>query len=137
MTNARGAQIPGVDSVHELHVWRLNEQKAIASVHVVVSSESVFIFTETARHINECLHAYGIHSTTLQPELPIRSRLSGQDSNSGSPLLLGESVSGGQAGRTGRIRGEGAHNIRHDCQLVCARTCEGLMCCEVTQAAAE
>lgn len=29
--------IPGVKSVHELHVWRLDQKKAIASAHVVVS----------------------------------------------------------------------------------------------------
>lgn len=65
-------QIPGIESVHELHVWRLNEHKAIGSAHVVVSDESVATFIETARHINECLHAYGVHSVTLQPEPPVR-----------------------------------------------------------------
>ncbi|KAJ6180382.1 hypothetical protein N7519_010843 [Penicillium mononematosum] len=62
-------KIKGVDSIHELHIWRLNQQKTLASVHVVVSDDSVENFMKTARVINECFHAYGIHSITLQPEL--------------------------------------------------------------------
>ncbi|KAJ5201733.1 uncharacterized protein N7498_006396 [Penicillium cinerascens] len=62
-------KVPGVDSIHELHIWRLNQQKTLASVHVVVSEPSVESFLETARTINQCLHAYGIHSATIQPEV--------------------------------------------------------------------
>ncbi|CAI7658321.1 unnamed protein product [Penicillium glandicola] len=62
-------KIKGVNSIHELHIWRLNQQKTLASVHVVVSENSVKDFMKTARVINECFHAYGIHSITLQPEL--------------------------------------------------------------------
>ncbi|KAJ6124931.1 hypothetical protein N7471_012248 [Penicillium samsonianum] len=62
-------KIKGVNSIHELHIWRLNQQKTLASVHVVVSEDSVEDFMKTARVINECFHAYGIHSITLQPEL--------------------------------------------------------------------
>ncbi|KAJ5170580.1 uncharacterized protein N7500_003363 [Penicillium coprophilum] len=62
-------KIKGVDSIHELHIWRLNQQKTLASVHVVVSEDSVEEFMKTAQVINECFHAYGIHSITMQPEL--------------------------------------------------------------------
>ncbi|KAL2189762.1 cation efflux protein [Thermothelomyces heterothallicus CBS 203.75] len=62
-------KIPGIVAVHELHVWRLNQNKAVASAHVVVSDPDVASFMARARTIRECLHAYGIHSTTLQPEL--------------------------------------------------------------------
>lgn len=62
--------IPGVLSVHELHVWRLDQRKAIASAHVVVIDPDVESFMKKAKVITECLHAYGIHSATLQPELP-------------------------------------------------------------------
>ena len=64
-------QIPGIESVHELHVWRLDQKKAIASAHIVVSDPDVASFMDKAKTIRECLHAYGIHSTTLQPELVI------------------------------------------------------------------
>lgn len=62
-------QIPGVLSVHELHVWRLNQQKSLASAHVVTSDTDLSTFVSKAKIINECFHAYGIHSATLQPEL--------------------------------------------------------------------
>ncbi|KAJ5373776.1 hypothetical protein N7517_005782 [Penicillium concentricum] len=61
--------IKGVNSIHELHIWRLNQQKTLASVHVVVSDNSMEEFMKTAGVINECFHAYGIHSITMQPEL--------------------------------------------------------------------
>ncbi|KAK4199688.1 putative inorganic ion transporter [Triangularia verruculosa] len=67
-------KIPGVHTVHELHVWRLNQEKSIASAHVVVSDPDMAKFMAKAKTISECLHAYGIHSATLQPEL-IRASL--------------------------------------------------------------
>jgi zinc transporter 1 len=67
--NTNNSQIKGVTSIHELHIWRLNQQKTLASVHVVVSEDSVEDFMKIAKVINECFHAYGIHSVTLQPEL--------------------------------------------------------------------
>ncbi|KAG6144637.1 hypothetical protein E4U38_002141 [Claviceps purpurea] len=60
--------IDGVHSVHELHIWRLNQQKSVATAHIVVDDNIARNFTETAKIIMECLHAYGIHSATLQPE---------------------------------------------------------------------
>ncbi|KAK3487688.1 cation efflux family-domain-containing protein [Neurospora hispaniola] len=63
-------KVPGVDSIHELHVWRLDQNKAIASVHVVLTEDGIVNFMDKARTIGECLHAYGIHSATVQPELP-------------------------------------------------------------------
>ncbi|KAG5931550.1 hypothetical protein E4U60_006009, partial [Claviceps pazoutovae] len=60
--------IDGVHSVHELHIWRLNQQKSVATAHIVVHENIARNFTETAKIIMECLHAYGIHSATLQPE---------------------------------------------------------------------
>ncbi|PWI67234.1 hypothetical protein PCL_04396 [Purpureocillium lilacinum] len=61
--------IPGVDSVHELHIWRLDQHKSVATAHVVVDDRTVENFGEKAKVIMECLHAYGIHSVTLQPEV--------------------------------------------------------------------
>ncbi|KAI0478617.1 cation efflux protein [Xylariaceae sp. FL0804] len=62
-------KIPGIESVHELHIWRLDQRKSIASAHVVVSSNDMCEFMDQARTIAECLHAYGVHSATVQPEL--------------------------------------------------------------------
>ncbi|KAJ5090529.1 hypothetical protein N7532_009213 [Penicillium argentinense] len=92
-------KVPGVQSIHELHIWRLNQQKTLASVHVVVSDPSVSGFLKTARTINECFHAYGIHSATLQPEV----------------LVEGDAYAAGEK------------SLR--CQVVCGTMCEALTCC--------
>jgi zinc transporter 1 len=72
--------IPGILSVHGLHVWRLDQRKAFASAHVVVSDPDVESFTKTAKIMNECLYAYGIHSVTLQPELQNEGSSSDEES---------------------------------------------------------
>ncbi|KAJ5892870.1 hypothetical protein N7504_009561 [Penicillium tannophilum] len=95
-------KVPGVHSIHELHIWRLNQQKTLASVHVVVSDPSVSTFLKTAKTINECFHAYGIHSATLQPEA-----LSEFENDVVHP--------------------HGEKLLR--CQVVCGTLCEGLTCC--------
>ncbi|KAJ8113140.1 hypothetical protein OPT61_g4662 [Boeremia exigua] len=104
--------IPGVISVHELHVWRLDQRKAIASAHIVVSDPDVESFMQKAKVITECLHAYGIHSVTLQPELP-RQRASADD----------EATEVGSAMTTARTSSE-------KCGVPCGSICEELKCCK-------
>ncbi|OWB63705.1 hypothetical protein B5S29_g4707 [[Candida] boidinii] len=60
-------KIPGVVSVHEFHIWNLTEKLLIASLHVDLNT-SPENFIEVAQVIKQCLHAYGIHSATIQPE---------------------------------------------------------------------
>ncbi|KAF1994271.1 cation efflux family protein [Amniculicola lignicola CBS 123094] len=110
--------IPGVESVHELHVWRLDQKKAIASAHVVVSEESLSTFMEKAQTFSECLHAYGIHSATLQPEL--------RPSSSATPTDEIAVVSGSSS-IAGSLR-QRAQGVAK-CGLTCGRLCEPLMCC--------
>lgn len=99
-------------SVHELHAWSLNQNKAIASAHVVVTDSSLTNFVAQAQRISECLHAYGIHSVTLQPEL--RS-------------LISEATGVEHANQDQELR------LRRDrtstCQIVCGSVCEPLTCC--------
>lgn len=61
-------QVRGVLAVHELRIWRLNQGKALASAHISVKEKELSNFMPLAETINECFHAYGIHSVTLQPE---------------------------------------------------------------------
>ena len=103
--------IPGVVSVHELHVWRLDQRKAIASAHVVVSNPDVESFMRKAKVITECLHAYGIHSATLQPELRVPRR--GEDDE----VTEVESTA-----TTARASLE-------KCGVPCGSVCEELKCC--------
>ncbi|KAL4787581.1 cation efflux protein [Aspergillus varians] len=58
-------KVPGILAVHELHIWRLNQQKILASVHVAILDHSEFSTLSTV--IEECFHAYGIDSVTIQP----------------------------------------------------------------------
>jgi zinc transporter 1 len=58
--------VPGVLSVHELHVWQLSEIKVVASVHITASRKHDFM--TVAASIRERLHHHGIHSSTIQPE---------------------------------------------------------------------
>ncbi|KAF5634398.1 zinc cadmium resistance [Fusarium tjaetaba] len=76
--------IPGIISVHELHIWRLDQRKFVASAHIVVDSRTVQGFADKAKIIMECLHAYGVHSATLQPEVLEASPVIMPDSGPGS-----------------------------------------------------
>ncbi|EPS38454.1 hypothetical protein H072_7794 [Dactylellina haptotyla CBS 200.50] len=107
-------QVPGVISVHELHIRRLNQRKTIASAHVVVSSRVLENFVELAKVLNECFHAYGIHSATLQPELADDSSEVGTDSSVTSLQGL-------------RRRQPSSRSV---CRINCGTTtCEALTCC--------
>lgn len=60
-------QIPSVLGVHDFHIWNLTEKLLIASLHVELNS-SPESFLKIASEIKSCLHDYGIHSATIQPE---------------------------------------------------------------------
>jgi zinc transporter 1 len=75
--------IPGILSVQKLNVWRLDQREAVASAHVVVSNSEVENFMKTTKIMNECLHAYGVHSVTLQPELQRQRQSGGEESAAG------------------------------------------------------
>jgi len=60
-------RVPGVLSIHELHVWQLSESKLIASVHVCISSKVDYMDVQS--RIRRVLHDQGMHSSTIQPEV--------------------------------------------------------------------
>lgn len=59
-------EVPGVDSVHELHIWQLSESTVVASVHVMIEAGRDYMVV--ASGIRERMHSHGIHSVTIQPE---------------------------------------------------------------------
>jgi cobalt-zinc-cadmium efflux system protein len=65
------AQVPGVRSVHDLHVWTLSSNRVALSAHLVVDDlsrwESVLRAVTTRMH-----ERFGIDHLTLQPEPLIR-----------------------------------------------------------------
>ncbi|KAF7591334.1 hypothetical protein BBP40_001658 [Aspergillus hancockii] len=103
-------KVPGVLAIHELHIWRLNQSKTLASVHIVVSDPSVANFAKTTKTINECFHAYGIHSATLQPETsPV------------AEVVRGHALTEMHQGLRKRSL--------EKCQVMCGTLCEELTCC--------
>ena len=66
------ASIPGIESVHELHIWQLSDVKLIASLHIQIAfdpaTDKGHQYMRLARAVRMCLHAFGVHSVTIQPE---------------------------------------------------------------------
>jgi zinc transporter 1 len=64
--------LPGVVSCHHVHIWQLSDTKIVASMHVQlafdISEANGERYMELSRMARKCLHAYGIHSATIQPE---------------------------------------------------------------------
>lgn len=60
-------EIPSVLGIHDFHIWNLTERLLIASLHVELDC-SPEEFLKVASEIKSCLHDYGIHSATIQPE---------------------------------------------------------------------
>ncbi|KAI9737679.1 MAG: hypothetical protein M1818_005683 [Claussenomyces sp. TS43310] len=115
--------IPGVVSCHHVHIWQLSDSQVIASMHIQLSfpiseeggSERYMELAKTAR---KCLHAYNIHSATIQPE-----------------FCLDKSHDHGDAagfGYDGDIQQDS-----DDCLLECVDDCQGKGCCKPASADSE
>jgi zinc transporter 1 len=115
--------IRGVLSSHHLHVWQLSDTKLVASIHIQVGSEikdeGSDSYMEIAKEIRRCLHAYGIHSSTIQPEF--------------APDTDTESQTGGSPSHaTDNTRiASSASSFRDDnaCLLDCGDECPRGQCC--------
>ncbi|NXC14951.1 ZNT10 protein, partial [Corythaeola cristata] len=62
----RLARVPGVCSVHEVHVWELAGGKNIATLHIKCQTPTDY--PNAAYKIRKVFHEAGIHSVTIQPE---------------------------------------------------------------------
>ena len=98
--------LPGVVAAHHLHVWQLSGQKLVASLHVRLACDFPCDGTRGARQymrlakaVRTCLHEYGIHSSTIQPEFCLDARhdhtLRAQDDGDAD---IGSGSSGGNGG---------------------------------------
>jgi cobalt-zinc-cadmium efflux system protein len=62
-------ETPGVDDVHDLHVWRISERFDTLTAHVTLARGSHG--TDVARRVSERLLAeHGLDHVTIQPEAP-------------------------------------------------------------------
>jgi zinc transporter 1 len=116
--------IPGITSVHELHVWRLNQQKSLATAHVVIDDPSLEKFAEQVKTMNECFHAYGVHSATIQPELNLRRRRQAGVEPSTDSTVVGDGSKHEEVEDVASVRPPTS-----ECQTSCGSQCEKMSCC--------
>ncbi|KAI5927253.1 cation efflux protein [Camillea tinctor] len=116
--------LPGVLSCHHVHIWQLSDTKVVASMHVQIAfpitDEGGEKYMKLAKQARKCLHAYGIHSATIQPEFCVD-----QDCNHGDD---GSITLDGQASP----RCPGRNEIGGGCLLECVDDCVGQGCCTLT-----
>ncbi|NXM20350.1 ZNT10 protein, partial [Ploceus nigricollis] len=62
----RLARVPGVSSLHEVHVWELASGRNIATLHIKCQTPSDY--QGAAYQIRKVFHEAGVHSVTIQPE---------------------------------------------------------------------
>lgn len=102
--------IPGILSCHHLHVWQLSDTKLVASLHIKVDcdvkGDGSARYMELAQEVQRCLHGYGIHSSTIQPEFYL-DREPGYDSKAS---LEEDSEGSDRAGSS--ARGPKIHSAR-------------------------
>lgn len=60
------SSVPGISSVHEVHVWELISGKIIATLHIKYQKDTGY--QDASRKIREIFHHAGIHSVTIQFE---------------------------------------------------------------------
>lgn len=114
--------LPGVNDVHELHIWILREDLYVATLHVSVSI-SPDEFMKLAQRIRTCMNGHGIASTTIQPEFIPKSQAnsicggyySGSTSgnSNGGPLHSNEVSTGGLSAVNSEHIGPLTHH--HNC----------------------
>ncbi|THD28257.1 Cation efflux protein: zinc transporter [Fasciola hepatica] len=63
---SRLENIDGIHKVHDLHVWRLQSNCIIGTVHIRCVSLPDYL--NIARQVKELFHEFDIHCTTIQPE---------------------------------------------------------------------
>jgi solute carrier family 30 (zinc transporter), member 1 len=117
--------LPGVVSCHHVHIWQLSDTRIVGSMHIEVSfpisAEGGEKYMELAKNARKCLHAYGIHSVTIQPEFcPDKPALL-------LPLDSGLHLDG-TTSKDCSSRGD-------ICLLECVDDCEGQGCCSTTGSA--
>jgi len=59
-------KIEGSEAVHDLHVWQLDENSAVASVHIVAKEQADYNLIR--KKTKEAFHNHDVHSITVQIE---------------------------------------------------------------------
>ncbi|KAI0410060.1 cation efflux protein [Xylaria palmicola] len=112
-------RLPGVISCHHVHIWQLSDTKVVASLHVQIAfpltDDGGARYMRLAKQARKCLHAYGIHSATIQPEFCLDQNCNHRD----------ESVEGQQP----PLESAGQPEPGDGCLLSCVDDCVDQGCC--------
>jgi len=101
--------VPEISSIHELHIWRLTDEKIIASAHLHRKNLSNYMLI--ADKVTKFFHSIGIHSITIQYEC--------DDDYQQTPMLHRNNNS--------------ETKIAGDCLLRCENNaCDTQTCCTIT-----
>ncbi|KAJ6785760.1 hypothetical protein PWT90_04850 [Aphanocladium album] len=107
-------RLPGVVSCHHIHVWQLSDTKIVASMHLQVefpiNTHSGEKYMQLAKRARNCLHEFGIHSATIQPEFCLDQ--DHEHLRDAAALTL-----------------DGQNDPTAPCLLECIEDCQGEGCC--------
>ncbi|KAJ4164306.1 hypothetical protein LMH87_005983 [Akanthomyces muscarius] len=107
-------RLPGVVSCHHIHVWQLSDTKIVASMHLQVefpiNTHSGEKYMQLAKRARNCLHEFGIHSATIQPEFCLDQ--DHEHLRDAAALTL-----------------DGQTDPTAPCLLECIEDCQGQSCC--------
>ncbi|XP_056229300.1 uncharacterized protein LOC130167309 [Seriola aureovittata] len=111
----RIASVPGVQAVHDLHVWQLTESFTVASVHVHCHAGfPTHRCADLMLGVTKVLQSVGVSCCTVQPEFASDSGCSAVSQGDASPVVNREDPS---------------LPLYLACSLSCGKTCAGNMCC--------
>jgi zinc transporter 1 len=132
-------ELPGILSCHHLHVWQLSDTKLVASLHVQIEfdfkGEGSARYMQLAKAVRHCLHGYGIHSSTIQPEFCLDSE---HNHTSGPASVTGNQGNGETSRQSGSLkissrnasRAGSMRSTQDACLLECGDECEDeRQCC--------
>jgi zinc transporter 1 len=126
-------ELDGIISCHHVHVWQLSDTKLIASLHVQVDfdfkGEGSARYMGLAQEIRLCLHEYGIHSSTIQPEFCLDATHDhsavGTDESGAEEEHVGSHNGSVRNSKDGSVRGGS-----DSCLLECGDACgDSKQCC--------
>lgn len=92
-------RLSDVKSVHDFHIWNLNEDILIASLHLELIDTKLEgfdkdMFVKAVTLVREVLHRHGIHSATIQPEFQLSlGDVHDHQENSLTPNSLNKKIS--------------------------------------------
>ncbi|KAL0972919.1 hypothetical protein UPYG_G00196420 [Umbra pygmaea] len=115
----RITSVPGVHSVHELHVWQLTESFLVASVHVHCHAElQIHRCGDLMSRVTRVLQSVGVNCCTVQPEfiLSVPTTNGKLDNNNTMPTINNWELPS-----------------RLPCSMACGARCAGKMCCTLPE----